>query len=402
MVANTNNGGGLFITDECYDIINNAIKCKMTFGDLIKCIEETESKKYMIELLERLHYIHVWSFESDDIRSEYFQIDIDITNKCNLRCKHCCVSAGEGLQGEDLPHEKIIRLVDQVVKMNPAKITISGGEALIRTDFQEVISFIRKKYDKTLVLMTNATLIDDDMAEFIVNSFDMVDVSIDGSDEKSCNILRGAGTFEKCIRGIKLLQENGMKNISASMVLTKENMYAKKDFFILCERMNIYPIIRGLDLSGRAKSGLEKPENDNIKINTEEIQKRFICNKAWEHMPQIMACQGAKIEFLIGYTGNIYPCGALLDDEFYLGNVFEIEDLKKYLENREFEDLEGYKNFEKYIMYKGIKCNDCDFNILCFSCVNEIKNKINDGTIYRDCQEQAFCFGLYWEEYESN
>ncbi|MBD5555122.1 MAG: radical SAM protein [Roseburia sp.] len=402
LIANTNNGGGLFITDECYEIINNAIKEHMTFGDLIECIEENESKEYMTVLLERLYCIRAWDFESDEILSEYFEIDIDITNECNLRCKHCCVSAGDNLQGEDLPHEKVMEMVEKVINMNPAQISISGGEPLVRADFREIILFIREKYDKPLILMTNATLIDDSMAEFIANNFNVVDVSIDGGDEKSCAILRGAGTFEKSINGIRRLQEKGMNKISASMVLTKDNIYAKDDFLELCKKMNIKPCIRGLDLSGRAQSGLEKPKNYRKRHSKDEIKESFICNKTWEHIPQIMACQGAKIEFQIGHTGNIYPCGALLDEEFHLGNVFEVTDLKRYLEDREFEKGEGYRNFEKYKSYRDLKCKNCDFNILCFSCVSEIKNKIQDRTVYEDCDEQSFFFGLYWEDYEGN
>lgn len=402
LVANTDNGGTVFLTDECYKIINDAIAEKMTFLELIDCIEEEDSKEYMCRLIKNLNNIRAWNYEDNRIRSDLFEISIDLTNKCNLQCKHCCVSAGDNLCGEDLEHDKIMLLIEKIISLNPANITLSGGEPLIRPDFKEIVLFIRKKYKKQLILMTNATLINEDMAAFIAENFDSVDVSIDGSDEKSCSILRGEGTFDKCIRGIKLLQAHGIQKISASMVLTSENEYAKGDFYALCNEMGIYPMVRALAPSGRARGNVFPPKDKQVRRNFKEIKNKFISEKMWKITPQIMTCQGAKIEFQINHIGNIYPCGALMEDEFYLGNALAVADLKKYLEHGLFHEEEGYKNFEKYKPYNLKHCKNCDFGLLCFSCVNDIRNLLNEGKLYEDCKEQSYLYSLYWEDYEGH
>lgn len=400
LLANRDNGGALFISKECYEILLQAMEEKMTFGELINCIEQEASKKYMADLLEQMAKKRFWKYDERDIKSADYEISIDITNQCNLNCKHCCVMAGEFKEGKDLDEQALMNMIKKVVKLQPASISISGGEPLMRNDFENIILFIRDNFKETLSLMTNATLIGQKKAEFIAKHFDSVDVSIDGSDEESCKILRGEGTFNKCIEGIKLLQENGMERISASMVITKDNQYAQDSFMELCEKMHLYPMLRGLDPSGRAENFIEDPIEKYQKRSLEEIKENFVAKKLWKKTPQIMACQGAKIEFQISYVGDIYPCGALMDNEFFLGNVFNISDLKTYLEEGFYKKLDGYKNFESYMPLHIEKCKDCEFNLLCFSCVSDIRNKKKSGSLYKDCKEQYFVNNLYWENYE--
>lgn len=402
LIANLDNGGSLFISKECYEILQEAIEQGMTFKELLDCIEDMDSRKYMEALVTALRNIRVWNYEGEKIKSEFFDISVDITNNCNLRCRHCCVSAGELLEGKDVDETHIMELFRKVLSLNPACLTISGGEALCRPDFKKIVSYIRGDYHKILTLMTNATLIDEDMAAFICKNFDSVDVSIDGCDEESCSKIRGEGTFKRCIQGIELLQKCGMKKISASMVLARENEYARDGFIKLCKDMGLHPIIRSLDISGRAASHLHPPIVQHQKRSCEDIKNSFVKNEMWKFRPQVMACQGAKVQFLIGFQGNIYPCGAMLSEEFCMGNVYEIENLKEYLENQEFHKTKGYQNFESCKPYHDEKCGGCDFSILCFSCANEVKNARADNSMYKDCVENSFYYDLYWENYESN
>lgn len=401
LLINKDNAETIFISKECFDIINQAIDEELSFQELIDFIEEEESKLYFEELISRIADKRFWKYDDREIECTDYEISIDITNKCNLRCRHCCISAGENICGDDLSEDDIMLIVKQVVSMQPASICISGGEPLIRKDFTDIVRYIRSHYSKKLILMTNATLIGEEMADFIAHNFDGVDVSIDGFDEDSCKILRGAGTFDKCIRGIKNLQAKGVTNISASMVVTNENEYAKPEFGKLCDSLGIYPIIRGLDLVGRAKGSLEAPFDVDAQMSKDQIKDIFHKHQMWNNSIMSMGCQGAKVEFHISYTGDIFPCGALIEDEFWMGNVLKIQNLKEYLESGKYKETDGYKRFISYMPTKLEHCENCDFNLLCFSCVSEIRNKVINNTIYKDCEEDKYRYSLYWENYES-
>ncbi len=404
LICNIDNAECIFLSNECVDIINSAIKEKITFNELFEAIEEDKSKEYMKKLVNKLESLHMWSYENNElIQSNQFSISIDITDKCNLRCKHCCISAGEKIKGEDLSHDDLLNLVCKVAKLNPQILTLSGGEPLMREDFREITQSIRDIYDGTLTLMTNAVLIDEDIAAFIAEKYNAVDVSIDGADEQSCTLLRGEGVFEKTIRGINLLKQAGVKKISASMVKTKENQYAVGDFNKLCEEeLEVTPMIRSLDNSGRAQSVY-----DSIKITASReydekcAEEAFVSNKIYKHRPQVFACQGAKRQFQIDYRGNIFPCAALMDDKFCLGNVINIDNLKEYFEQRKFEDTEGYKEFNSLLPYNLNGCEECNENILYFSCANEIRRYAEQGILEEVCKENRHYYKLYWGSYES-
>lgn len=400
LLINKDNAETIFLSKECFDIIIQAIDEELSFQELIDCIEEEESKLYFKELVNRIAGKRFWKYDDREVQCTDYEISIDITNKCNLRCRHCCISAGDSICGDDLSEDDIMSVVKQVVIMQPASICISGGEPLMRKDFTNIVRFIRSHYSRKLILMTNATLIDESMADFIAQNFDSVDVSIDGFDEDSCKLLRGEGTFEKCIGGIKNLQAKGVTNISASMVITKENKYALPEFKRLCDSMGIHPIIRGLDLAGRAKDLLEAPEDVSIQMSREQIKHSFYKYQMWNKSMMSMGCQGARIEFQISYTGDLFPCGALMEDEFLMGNVLTIHDLKEYLVSGKYKETAGYKRFISYIPTNLEHCENCDFNLLCFSCVSEIRNRINNNTIYKDCEEDKYRYSLYWENYE--
>lgn len=407
-VANTDNGASQFISRECYDILEESIREKLTFYDLIKLIEDIGSKEYMKSLINKFNRFRMWDYEGDFIDSSYFDISLDITNKCNLRCKHCCISASENSKGTDLNEEKIISIVDKIVSLNPNSIVISGGEPIVRKDFKRIIKRIRNKYSGTLSLMTNATLIDTEISKFINDNFDSVDVSIDGADEDSCSVLRGAGTFAKCISGIKRLKTVGVKKISASMVVVEDNKHAKDAFLKLCKNLGMKPMIRRLDNTGRAKEvyddivvkkdvmmNLEREKN-----NLKKLEDLFIKEKMYLNLPQVFTCQASRVQFQIDYRGNIYPCAALMEEQFNLGNVLSIDNLQEYLEKRLFENTQGYIYFNSLKPYNINRCCDCEYNILCFTCVGEIKRGKSLNTIYDRCSENKFYFDLYWRDYE--
>lgn len=402
LICNTNNAEGLFVSNECRDIIETAIREKICFQELFKSIEDDESRDYMRRLAAELDALGMWKDKDDDyLDFSTVNFSYDITNDCNLRCRHCCVSAGKRGKEYDLSTKEVLSNLHKIAGLNPASIAISGGEPLVRNDFFELIQAVREIYQGRMILMTNATLINQTAAAFIKKNFDSVDVSIDGADEKSCSYLRGKGTFQKCMEGIRELKNAGMEKITASMVTTAETRDSKRDFRKLCEKLDIIPIFRGLDNSGRAKEIYSEAEIEQTSgQDLSKIEENFVKNKTYRMKPQIFACQGAKREFQIDSRGNIFPCGALMDDKFAMGNLCEITDLNDYLGNRRFENTKGYKNFKSFFPDQVEICRDCNKNLLCFSCVNEVRRFVENGRNQNLCKENQCYYDLYWNEYE--
>ncbi len=73
-----------------------------------------------------------------------FLIAWNLTKRCNLRCAHCYLSAGERDAGsaDELTTEECFRVIDGMVQVNPASILVlTGGEPLLRKDLSQIAQY---------------------------------------------------------------------------------------------------------------------------------------------------------------------------------------------------------------------------------------------------------------------
>jgi len=89
---------------------------------------------------------------------------------------------------------------------------MAGGEPFIREDLKEIIGGIVRNRMRFQIL-SNGTLIDDDMADFLVSTkrCNYVQVSIDGSMPESHDAMRGRGSFAKAMQGLMTLRRRGVR-----------------------------------------------------------------------------------------------------------------------------------------------------------------------------------------------
>ena len=81
-----------------------------------------------------------------------------LTNKCNLSCSHCALSASP-LSQDILSTNDVKYAIDKIIDVNPNTLILTGGEPFIRKDILEIISYIRTNFKNKLVIMTNGMLI---------------------------------------------------------------------------------------------------------------------------------------------------------------------------------------------------------------------------------------------------
>ncbi|MBI1966767.1 MAG: radical SAM protein [Gemmatimonadetes bacterium] len=82
----------------------------------------------------------------------------NLTRRCNLACAHCYIAAGptESATGE-LPTAECLRIVDEILAVNPGLLLIlSGGEPLLREDLEEIARYASSR-GATVVVGTNGT-----------------------------------------------------------------------------------------------------------------------------------------------------------------------------------------------------------------------------------------------------
>jgi len=142
-------------------------------------------------------------------------------NSCNLTCGHCLVSSSpRGEKG--LPPETLIRLVDQAVALGVERFYITGGEPFIRADLPQLIEHITRTHGRELVILTNATLFAHTRAS-LLDSLDRervkFQVSMDGSTPEINDPIRGKGSFESTVAGLRELSRRGFEATLTTVVV---------------------------------------------------------------------------------------------------------------------------------------------------------------------------------------
>ncbi len=202
----------------------------------------------------------------------------NFTNRCNLSCMHCY--SRSDLQSKDaLSYEDIISTLPKLKENGIKFIIFSGGEPLTRDDIFDIAA-ICKELGIITYLSTNGLYVGQKNAKEILERFDYIGISIDGSEKRHDNFRGLEGSFEMSMKAVKLLNSFQLSKVGIRFTLTKETYEDLEYIFELAEHENIPKLyISHLVYSGR---GL-----DNLKMDLNKEQRRraveFIIKKAFEY-----------------------------------------------------------------------------------------------------------------------
>jgi radical SAM protein with 4Fe4S-binding SPASM domain len=199
----------------------------------------------------------------------------NFTNRCNLNCLHCYSKAT--LDSKDTLTTKDILDTLPKLKSNGIKFIIfSGGEPLTRSDIYDIAKAC-KDIGIITYLSTNGLYVKNSNAQKILDTFDYVGISIDGSEETH-DYFRGLkGSFKESMKAVNLLNSFNKKKVGIRFTITKDTLKDLQFIFELAQNNNIPKVyISHLVYSGR---GL-----DNLKMDITKEQRReavkFIIKKA--------------------------------------------------------------------------------------------------------------------------
>jgi radical SAM protein with 4Fe4S-binding SPASM domain len=151
-------------------------------------------------------------------------LDMEITERCNNDCIHCCINLPAddcNAIRKELATEKIKEILTEAAALGCLTVRVTGGEPLLRKDFKDVYVFARKLGLKVL-LFTNATLVTPDLAQLLARMppLEKIEITVYGMKKSSYeSVTRTPGSFDAAWRGINLLLENKVPFVVKSAVL---------------------------------------------------------------------------------------------------------------------------------------------------------------------------------------
>lgn len=207
-----------------------------------------------------------------------------VTNRCNLKCRHCFYSESVNKgKIDELSLEEYGQIASSI--KSPVSLNITGGEPFIRKDFLEVIdTFARTMMVKGISINTNGTM-SDRIISFIIgfkqrhNIPVRLQVSIDGFGETHDRIRGANGAYASATELIRSISSRFKDvNVMASSTLNKRNLYEVVELSKHFEGEDIqhkFSVIRGNSFStfGLRKSIISRSEplEPGLALTADEI-----------------------------------------------------------------------------------------------------------------------------------
>jgi len=136
-------------------------------------------------------------------------LEINITNKCNLKCRMCWLRSSKPTQNE-MSEEELRRVVEDAIELGVKEFRFPGsGEPLMRKRILFQLMEMVKKEGREGLLISNGTLFsEEDIKKLVEIEWDVLTISLDGPSAKVNDYIRGViGSFQRVIKTLKFIKK---------------------------------------------------------------------------------------------------------------------------------------------------------------------------------------------------
>ena len=300
--------------DELYEVNDKAIGFLMKCNGITLNLESEAEPEFLsycfseniLEELEEPKERKIYANKAPEPSLRY--LELQITNKCNLICRHCYLGeAGK----TDLDYETAIKIFDEFEKMQGLRLLITGGEPILHKRFWG-INVRLPEFGFRSILLSNGTLITKGIAERL--NVHEVQVSLDGM-ENGHDTIRGKGSFRKALSGIDALKSAGI-DVSIATMIHSKNIEEFENLNKLIEKMAI------------VEWNVDVPCSSGYLLNNKELLLPYSEAAQYMHNGFGGGSHGSANKFVCGsHLCAVTPLGKVIRCGFYpeapLGDVRE-------------------------------------------------------------------------------
>lgn len=302
----------------------------------------------------------------------------EITTLCNLKCKYCYnywkKDGKDSLKIEKINPKKTLKQFMKSVKCD--EITFTGGEPTI--NFKELFDCIMyvKSRNKSVTIITNATLLDDKKIELLSKlKVDLFEITINSYKKEIHEKINGIkGSFDKTIENIKKIQNKGIE-VVVPIVITKYNVKEINKTLEFIHSLGIKRImVNRYNIGGNGCNNVE-----DILASLEDLKRAYkmcqefaekynteiyslVCTPQCvllpEDYPNIVfsncECNNLNREYTLSRDGNIRYCNHSPE---IIGNVYD----SKMSEILKSDKLKKWAEIEPVFCKKCTKKESCQY-----------------------------------------
>lgn len=262
---------------------------------------------------------------------------LDITEKCDKKCKHCLKEKND-LATTTLTIKDYINIINEFDNLNVKKVKITGGEPALSETFDDIVTLLDEKNINFDVFTNGDAILSKLYVLNSIKSLDSIRFGIEGMKNVH-DCIREPGNFDNTVSTMLRLQNSGL-SCTANITINKMNYTQILEMVDYFSRLSIDVTFSIIKFAGRAMKHpeltfsknevglllnqmrhikLERP--DVFSVITESLcdPREFVKEKNGK-----LRCLAGQYSFVIDSFGYIWPCSLLKgNDIFCAGNIRE-------------------------------------------------------------------------------
>lgn len=300
-----------------------------------------------------------------------YQVEIDLTNKCNCNCIFCFEGNDHKNLEKELTFDQIKNLLNELRNLGTYSIGYSGGEPFCRKDTIEILEYTRSLGFCTTIV-TNGQLLSREQL-IRLNSLNLKRITFSFHSNNNENYKYHFGNLnsspKEILKKVLFLKELGA-NVGIAVTVTKYNIDELKDIYHFFIEKGIDNINFNMLTPGQKEIEKLIPSSAKIKNMISEFPEFCEIYKQKREGKSLL-CNAARISATIKYNGDVYCCpfsnkcvGNITQDGF--GDIWENSSYFKLI--RKSQEKSFYK------------CNQCNNKELCNMCF--VANEYYSGNMF--------------------
>jgi len=259
--------------------------------------------------------------------------DLEVTARCNNDCRHCYINRPAGdreVRKKELSAAEIADIAGQAASLGALWCLLTGGEPLLREDFEDVYLALKRK-GLLISVFTNACLVTDEHIRLFRRYPPRdIEVTVYGATEETYErVTRRPGSYAAFRRGLDRLLDSGIKVRLKAMAL-RSNVHElpaiaqycrerTKDYFrfdpLLHLRFDGDPVrneeIRAERLLPEQIVAIEQADEERADALEKGCDKLIVPEFTSCQCSHLFHCGAGNSSFCVGYDGTFRLCSSL-------------------------------------------------------------------------------------------
>ena len=308
----------------------------------------------------------------------------ELTSRCNLDCKMCYIhkrANDKAVINKEMSAEKWLVIAKEAQQAGMLHLLLTGGEPFIRPDFKEIYAGCRK-LGLLVSINSNATLIDQDMLEFLISMPPArINITLYGASAETYGTLCGDPTaYQRVVDTILALKKAGIL-VKLNFSTTQYNKHDLNVVHDFAQEHNIplqavtymYPPVRACENGCFAADRMTAVEAANAQFDYDQhrftkeifrgrlenliagIRVKDPDNDCQELPTERLSCRAGSSTFWLTWDGHMRPCGMMTNPTV---NAVDHGFVNAWNQIRE----------ERENIMVPAKCTNCEIRYACDQC----------------------------------